>query len=214
MLIRAADIFFYWLIKLICSTVRWEVRGMDRWDGIFARGNRAILASWHSCIFGATWFWRRRGIVVMSSRSRDAEYIGRFIKRLGYGTARGSATRGGLRALVEMAECLENGIDVGFTIDGPRGPAYVAKPGAVTLARHTGQAILPFHVTARRYFELPSWDRLQIPVPFTRAVILVAEPIYVPRDATNEEIESKQIQLQTALDQLRVEGEAWRKERS
>lgn len=214
MLIRAADIFFYWLIKLICSTVRWEVRGMDQLDGILARGNRAILTFWHSCIFGATWFWRRRGIVVMSSQSRDAEYIGRFIKRFGYGTARGSATRGGQRALVEMAECLQNGIDVGFTIDGPRGPAYVAKPGAVTLARHTGQAILPFHVAARRGFELPTWDRLQIPAPFTRAVILIAEPIYVPRDAAGEEIRSKQIQLQAALDHLRAEGEAWRKERS
>ncbi|MEW6211395.1 MAG: lysophospholipid acyltransferase family protein [Acidobacteriota bacterium] len=213
MLIRAADIFFYWLIKLICSTVRWEVRGMNHFDEISARGNRAIMTSWHSCIFGATWVWRGRGIVVMSSHSRDAEYIGRFIKRLGYGTARGSATRGGQRALLEMAECLANGIDVGFTIDGPRGPAFVAKPGAVTLARHTGQAILPFHVAARRCIELPTWDRLQIPVPFTRAIVLIAEPIYVPRDATSEEIKSKQTQLQTALDRLRAEGETWRKER-
>ena len=106
----------------------------------------------------------------MSSRSRDAEYVGRFIKRFGYGTARGSATRGGGRALAEMAECLSNDIHVGFTIDGPRGPAYVAKPGAVTLARHTGQAILAFHIAVRRAIELPSWDRLQIPLPFTRAV--------------------------------------------
>ena len=134
------------------------------------------VASWPR-----TWFWRKRGIVVMSSRSRDAEYVGRFIKRFGYGTARGSATRGGGRALAEMAECLSNDMDVGFTINGPRGPAYVAKPGAVTLARHTGQAILPFHIAARRYVELPSWDRLQIPLPFTRAVAIVAEPIYVAR---------------------------------
>ena len=88
------------------------------------------------CIFNATWFWRKRGIVVMSSTSRDAEYTARFIKRFGYGTARGSATRGGQRALSEMAACLLNGMDAGFTIDGPRGPAYLAKPGAVTLARH------------------------------------------------------------------------------
>jgi lysophospholipid acyltransferase (LPLAT)-like uncharacterized protein len=113
-----------------------------------------------------------------------------------------------------MAECLENGIDVGFTIDGPRGPAYVAKPGAVTLARHTGQAIVPFHITARRYFEIPTWDRLQIPAPFTRALVLIAEPVYVPRDSTSEDIKTKQIQLQTALDQLRAEGEAWRKGRT
>jgi lysophospholipid acyltransferase (LPLAT)-like uncharacterized protein len=110
--------------------------------------------------------------------------------------------------MAEMADCLDSGIDVGFTIDGPRGPAFVAKPGAVTLARHTGQAILPFHVAARRVIRLPSWDGLQIPLPFTRAVTIVAEPIYVPRDASAEEIASKQSALQSTLDRLRREAEA------
>jgi lysophospholipid acyltransferase (LPLAT)-like uncharacterized protein len=208
-IIRAADIFFFLLISLICSTLRWEVRGRHHLDSIFASGHRAIFTFWHMCIFSATSFWRKRGIVVMSSRSRDAEYTARFIKRFGYGTARGSATRGGSRALAEMAECLKCGMDVAFTIDGPRGPAYVAKPGAVTLARHTGQAILPFHIAARRYVELPSWDRLQIPLPFTRALTLVAEPIYVSRDATPDEVAAKQIELQSSLDHLRSEAEAW-----
>ncbi|HEX8091111.1 MAG TPA: lysophospholipid acyltransferase family protein, partial [Blastocatellia bacterium] len=146
---------------------------------------------------------------VMSSRSRDAEYTGRFIKRFGYGTARGSATRGGGRALAEMAQCLMGGMHAGFTIDGPRGPAFVAKPGAVTLARHTGQAILPFHIATRRYIELPSWDRLQIPLPFTRSLVLVGEPIYVPRDANEDEVASKQRELQGSLDGLRREAACW-----
>lgn len=212
LVIRAADLFFYIVIRFICSTVRWEVRGYEHLDSIAARGRRAIFTFWHSCIFGATWFWRNRGIVVMSSISRDAEFTGRFIKRFGYGTARGSATRGSSRALAEMAGCLANGIEVAFTIDGPRGPAYIAKPGAVTLARHTGQAILPFHIAARRRVELPSWDRLAIPLPFTRALMLIAEPIYVPREATGEEIASAQASLQSALDDLRVAGEDWRKD--
>src|SRR4030095_5643746 len=118
----------------------------------------------HVCIVSATWFWRNRGIVVMSSASRDAEYTGRVIQRFGYGTARGSATRGGGRALAEMAQCLQNDMGVAFTIDGPRGPVYVAKPGAVTLARHTGHAILPFHTTPGKYIELSSWDRLESPL--------------------------------------------------
>jgi lysophospholipid acyltransferase (LPLAT)-like uncharacterized protein len=208
-MIYLADLFFYVLIRVICSTLRWDVRGGGHVDQITATGHRAIFTFWHSCIFSATWLWRKRGIVVMSSRSRDAEYVGRFIKRFGYGTARGSATRGGGRALAEMAECLSNDMHVAFTIDGPRGPAYVAKPGAVTLARHTGQAILPFHIAARRFITLPSWDRLQIPLPFTRAITLVAEPIYVARDASAEEIASKQSALQSALDGLRQQAEAW-----
>ncbi len=209
-IIRAADVFFYLLIRIICSTLRWEVRGREHLDGVLASGHRPIFTSWHVCTLSATWFWRNRGIVVMSSTSRDAEYTGRVIKRFGYGTARGSATRGGGRALAEMADCLDNGMEAGFTIDGPRGPAYVAKPGAVILARHTGQAILPFHISAIRYIELPSWDRLQIPVPFTRAVTLIAEPIYVPRDATSEEIAAKQAALQSALDSVRRDAEAWK----
>lgn len=207
LLIRAADVFFYLLIRLICSTLRWEVRGGEHLDAIYGSGGRAIYTFWHSCIFSATWMWRKRGIVVMSSQSRDAEYIGRFIKRLGYGTARGSATRGGSRALAEMAECLATGIDVAFTIDGPRGPAYVAKAGAVTLARHSGQAILPFHVASSGYWTLPSWDRLQIPKPFARAVTLIGEPIYVGRDDSAHEVSAKQELLQATLDRLRREGE-------
>lgn len=210
LVIRAADLFFFTLIRVICATLRWEAHGVEHLEAIHAGGHRAIFTFWHACIFGATWFWRRRGIVVMSSISRDAEYTARFIKRFGYGTARGSATRGSGRALAEMAECLLNGMDVAFTIDGPRGPAYQAKPGAVTLARHTGQAILPFHVAALRYWELPSWDRLQIPKPFTRAAVFVGEPIYVARQAGKDEGEACQAALQATLDRLRREGEAWR----
>jgi lysophospholipid acyltransferase (LPLAT)-like uncharacterized protein len=206
LVIRCADRLLYWLIRIICSTVRWEVRGQENLDKILESGHRPIFTLWHECIFGATWIWRNRGIVVMSSASRDAEYTGRVIKRLGYGTARGSSTRGGGRALAEMAQCLGCGFEAGFTIDGPRGPALVAKPGAVTLARHSGQPILPFHVALSRFGELPSWDRLQIPLPFARAAVLLAEPIYVPRLATAEEVTAKQESLQKALDNLRAYG--------
>jgi lysophospholipid acyltransferase (LPLAT)-like uncharacterized protein len=210
LIIRAAGLFLYSLIRVICSTLRWEVRGREHLDTVLASGHRPIFTFWHVCILSATWFWRNRGIVVMSSVSRDAEYTGRVIKRLGYGTARGSATRGGGRALAEMAHCLDNGMEVAFTIDGPRGPAFVAKPGAVTLARHTGQAILPFHIASRSYIEFPSWDRLQIPLPFTRAASFIGEPIYVPRDAASEDIAVKQAALQSALEGLRRDAETWR----
>ena len=211
LVIRAADVVFYSMIGAICSTLRWEVVGNQHLDSILARGCQPIFTFWHVCILSATWFWRDRGIVVMSSVSRDAEYTGRVIKRYGYGTARGSATRGGGRALAEMARCLDNGIQVAFTIDGPRGPAQVAKPGAVTLARHTGQAILPFHIGASSYIEVPSWDRMQIPLPFARAATFIGEPIYVPRDATSKEVAEKQDAVQSALDALVLEAEGWRR---
>jgi len=209
LVIRVIGITFYVLTGLICSTLRWEVRGREHLDRINTDGRRTILAFWHVCIVSACWFWRNRGIVVMSSVSRDAEYTGRVIKRYGYGTSRGSATRGGGRALAEMSACLENGMDVAFTIDGPRGPAYVAKPGAVTLAKHTGQRIIPFHIATKRRIEVRSWDRQQIPIPFSRAIIWIGEPIYVSREATAEEIAAKQQALQSSLDNLRAETENW-----
>ena len=209
--IRFLDLVFYLLIKGISRSVRWEVLcGDQAIDLIHAAGHRAVFTFWHTCIFSATWFWRRRGIVVMSSLSRDGEFVGRFIKRFGYGTSRGSSTRGSGRALALMAQCLESGLDVAFTIDGPKGPALVAKEGAVILARHTGQAILPFHITPKRCLSLRSWDRQQIPLPFTRVAVLIGEPIYVPHGASGEEVNRCQRLLQSTLERLYHDGEAWR----
>jgi lysophospholipid acyltransferase (LPLAT)-like uncharacterized protein len=102
-----------------------------------------------------------------------------------------------------MANCLNHGIDVAFTIDGPRGPRFVAKTGAVTLARHSGQAILPFHIEPRRFVELPTWDRMRIPWIFSRVRVGIGAPIYVPHNAPDELIQSKQAELQASLDNLR-----------
>jgi lysophospholipid acyltransferase (LPLAT)-like uncharacterized protein len=208
--IRAADLSLYAASRMICSTLKWEVQGGKHLDAILATGDQPIFVFWHSCMINAIWFFRNRGIVVMSSISRDGEYTGRVIKRFGYGTARGSATRGGGRALVEMAACLENGIPVAFTIDGPRGPAFVAKPGSVTLARHTGHAILPFHIATKSYYAIQSWDRMQIPLPFSRSVVCFAEPIYVARSLKGDELAGKHAAVQAALDQARRDGEHWR----
>jgi lysophospholipid acyltransferase (LPLAT)-like uncharacterized protein len=202
-LIRFASSVLFVIIWIVCRTARWDVRGMEHLETIRQSRHQVIYTFWHTCIFTATWFWRNRGIVVMSSPSRDGEFTGRIIKRFGYGTARGSSSRKAGRALAEMATCLENGIDVAFTIDGPRGPAFEAKTGAVTLARHTGQAILPFHITPARFFELPTWDRMRVPWPFSRVRVGIGPPVYVPRDASEEVIASRQAEVQSSLDSLR-----------
>src|SRR5579884_3490984 len=105
-------------------------------------GRGLVYTFWHREICAATWFWRKRGIVVMTSQNFDGEYIARIIRKHGYGAARGSSSRGARRALVEMIQGLQQGRDAAFTIDGPRGPRFVAKPGSVILAKATGAAIL------------------------------------------------------------------------
>ena len=107
----------------------------------------APLRSVHGRIFPATYYWRNRGIVVMTSKNHDGEAIAQCIQRFGYGAARGSSSRGGLRALAEMIRFVRNGRDTAFTIDGPRGPRYVAKQGPVLLALKTGAAIFCFQIS-------------------------------------------------------------------
>lgn len=198
----------YWTILLLGKTVRWEVQGWENHRSIESADKRIIYTVWHGRMFLATYFWRNRGIVVMTSQNRDGEYIARVIRRLGYKAARGSSSRGGRRALVEMIQEMRQNNDVGFTIDGPRGPRYVAKPGAAWIASKTGSAIFPFHISSEKKWVLQSWDHFEIPKPFTRALVLMATPIYVKPDATEQELESAHHQLQCTLDEVRERGDA------
>jgi len=214
-LIRLADIAFFVFIKLICGTIRWQVEGWQNWEAASAEGQVPIYTFWHNRIFMATYFWRKRGIVVMTSQSFDGEYIARFIQRFGYGAARGSSTRGGIGAMVEMVRLMRAGRPTAFTIDGPKGPKYVAKMGPLLLAKKTGQPILPFTITSASFWSAKkSWDGFQVPRPFTHARVDIAPPIYVPADADEEILNAKRDELQAALDAINERGELWRAEKS
>jgi len=203
LIIRAADLAFYVLIHAIGRTVRFRVEGWEHWEAATSRdGQQPIYTFWHNRVFLATYFWRQRGIVVMTSQSFDGEYIARFIQRFGYGASRGSSSRGAVGALVEMVKLMRQGRAAAFTIDGPRGPRYAAKMGAVLLAKKTGAPVLPFSINAGRYYSAPSWDGFQVPYPFTRARVRLAPPIYVPSDADETALEAKRDELQRALDAL------------
>ena len=209
-LIRTADLAFYLLIRSIGRTIRFEIEGWENFEAITNAGKLPIYAFWHDRIFASTYFFRNRGIAVITSQSKDGEYIARFIQRLGYGAIRGSSTRGGVGALVDMIKVMRSGTAAAFTLDGPKGPRYVAKPGAVLLAKKTGNPIMPFVVECRSFRTVGSWDRMQIPRPFTRAKLLIAEPIYVSPTADDIEIERKLAELQASLDDLVTAGAEWR----
>ena len=129
-----------------------------------AAGRPYILGFWHGRILPGTYYFRNRGIVVITSENFDGEWIARIIGRFGYGTARGSSSRNARAArCCSWSRDMRAGRSTAFTLDGPRGPARVAKPGAVWLASATGARSLPFHVEAERRWTLRSWDRTQIP---------------------------------------------------
>jgi len=209
LIIRLAGFAFYWLINLIGRTLRFEVVGWHNWEPP-DRSYTPISVFWHDSIVLGTYYWRRRDIVVMTSQSFDGEYIARFIQRFGYGAARGSSTRGAVGAVIEMVRLMRQGRGVAFTIDGPKGPRREAKLGAVLLAKKSGQPMIPVGLAAKRRRELKSWDRFQIPGLFTRARLDVGAPIFVPSDATDEQLEAKRLELQNALEELDRRGDAWR----
>lgn len=206
-LIRSADLAFYILIKLIGMTLRYEVDREECRRSIIDSGKKPIYSLWHDRIFAGTYFLRGLGIIVLTSKSFDGEYIARFLTRFGFGTVRGSSSRGGVRGLVEMIRLMKRGLPMAFTVDGPRGPRYTAKSGPVTLAKKTGNPILPFIVECKHVWNLNSWDRLQIPMPFTKARVFFAEPILVE---TGSDVALKLAELQSALDSLVETGKRWR----
>ena len=192
----------YPLINVLGHTLRWRVEGMSHYDAIIASGRQPVMAFWHGRILPATFYFRRRGIVVITSENFDGEWIARIIERFGYGTARGSTTRGGQRAMVQLVRAMRAGKPAGFTLDGPRGPARVAQPGAVWLAGATGNPVLPFHLEAARAWTLGSWDRTQIPKPFTNVSLVIGEPIEIPSESTDEQLRMARALLEQRLTAL------------
>ena len=191
------------VVTLLGRTLRWRVEGLEQIDAVVQSGRQPVLAFWHGRILPATYYFRRRRIVVMTSENFDGEWIARIIERFGYRAARGSTSRGGPRALVEMKRAMEQGHAAGFTLDGPRGPAEHAQPGAAWLAKATGNPIVPFHMEAARHWTMHSWDRTQVPKPFSTVAVAIGRPIDVAADASDADIEMTRRELERVLAGLR-----------
>jgi lysophospholipid acyltransferase (LPLAT)-like uncharacterized protein len=189
------------MIGALCRTLKWQVEGEEIYDQIVQSGRQPVLALWHGRILPGIYHLRNRGIIVITSRNFDGEWIAQVIGRFGFGTARGSTSRGGVRALVQLRRDLAEGRPVAFTVDGPRGPARVAQPGAVWLAGATGNPILPFHIEAERHWSLASWDRTQIPRPFSQVAVVFGPPLIVP-DSSPEQVERLRLDLEASLRDL------------
>ncbi len=208
-LIRLVGVAIFALISVIGKTIRFEADGPDYRDSKDSRMSVPIICGWHDRLFAGAYYFRDRGLVVMSSISFDAEYTARVIQRFGFGIIKGSSTRGGARALVEMVRAMKGGTPMLFTVDGPRGPRYEAKPGPPLLAKLTGSPILPISIEVKKCWTLNSWDKAQIPYPFTRARVFVGDPIFVSPDANDAELEQKRLGTEESLNKLAATGKAW-----
>jgi lysophospholipid acyltransferase (LPLAT)-like uncharacterized protein len=195
------------VVSALCRTLRWKVEGARYFEDVRREGRQPILALWHGRIFAGLHYFRDRGVVVITSRNFDGEWIAGILHRFGFGSARGSTSRGAVRALVQLRRDLAAGRPVAFTLDGPRGPARVAQPGAVWLAGATGHPILPFHIEAARHWEVSSWDRTQIPKPFTTVALVIGAPLDVP-DTAEATVEAKRQELERVLGGLEARARA------
>lgn len=185
------------------ATWRWRTAGDEHRQAIFARGHLPVMALWHGRILPSVIYFRHQNITVITSDNFDGEWTARIIHRFGYTTARGSTSRNAARAALKAKRAMAQGHPVGITVDGPRGPARVAQPGAVWLARATGNPIMPFHAEAASAWTTSSWDATQIPRPFSRIAMVMGEPFYVAPDADEAAMERARVELEHRLNALK-----------
>ncbi|RKZ08869.1 hypothetical protein DRQ05_00725 [bacterium] len=190
---------FIWLLG---HTWRIEWRGIEHLKTARTVSGQTVFALWHGRLFVLSYTHRKRNIQVLASEHEDGDLMGKTIEWLGFGHLKGSTTRGGARALRSLTEVLRRGLDVGLTVDGPRGPRGVVQQGAVEVARMSSSTIIPLSCTAKPRKLFRSWDRFQLPLPFARVIVAYAEPIEVPPDASREEREAIRLKLEECLHDL------------
>jgi lysophospholipid acyltransferase (LPLAT)-like uncharacterized protein len=193
------------LYRLWCSTLRITESGRKTVDTLEAAGKPMMFCLWHDEVFALMHVRRTLRIVTVVSQSRDGEYMARLLQGLGMRTARGSSSRGGSGALLLAARSMrEEGYNGCLTVDGPRGPRHVAKQGAFVLAFRASAQITPIRVFYNRVKVFRSWDRFQLPLPFSRVHVAFGAP-YLPgtADLTKKELERERLELENRLKAMR-----------
>ncbi len=189
------------LVWLLTRTLRHRIEGESRLRELLASGARVVLLSWHGRILiGLRRFTAYRP-VIMISQSRDGARIAWLAERFGARTVRGSSSRGGVRALLRMIREVEGGAIGAQLVDGPRGPAGRVEPGAILLASRSGALLVPVYLDCRPRWLAPSWDRMQVPLPFARVCGRIGEPISVPPDLSATAIEALRQDLEKRMEE-------------
>ncbi len=161
-----------------------------------------IICGWHGKLFVAASYWRGKGVWVIISQSRDGEIQTNIFTRLGYRIIRGSTGRGGVRAAVEGIRALKEGGMMAITPDGPRGPSGIVQGGVMLMAQKSGAALIPVGISAKPSKRAKSWDRYMVQLPLARGLMVFGEPILVPRDASEDEVEQARLELETEIHRL------------
>ena len=174
--------------------------GLDRVNQVHASGLPLIYILWHGRMMAPVWHRRNVKAVAMVSRHQDGELVSRLVHHLGYETVRGSSTRGGTQAALELLDKIRGGQAAAMICDGPRGPIYKMKPGTAFLAMQASATCIPTTFASSPCWILKSWDRFQIPKPFARVYILFGDP--VPPPDSNTDLKAFTRKLESTLNEL------------
>ncbi len=167
------------LISTLARTWRVETVHAERWRTLVDEHRPHVFLLWHDALLPLLWWHRGRGVTIVVSEAQDGQYLAEYARRIGYCEARGSSTRGGVRALIGVVKALRAGGAAAFTPDGPRGPRRELKGGVLLAAQRGGAMVLPLHAGADRAWRLASWDRFLVPKPFARVQIVYGMPFEV-----------------------------------
>ncbi len=202
---RAAVLAGAALLRAVGATWRVEIIGDDVMTRLAAEGIPAVFSLWHGQLLPLIWHHRNRHVTILVSEHRDGEIIARVAQSLGYGVIRGSSSRGGGRAILEVASELRAGGTVAITPDGPRGPAKKIAPGPLIAAQRSGSPIVPAAAWASRSWRLSSWDSFMIPKPFAKIRIAYGDPIHVSDTSAREAaLRSGELEAAMAAAEARV----------
>jgi len=203
LLLAIAPRLFYLVSSVIFRTCRVTFIGKEYDDQFLRQGKPSLFVSWHQGLLYFVYHFRNRNGLIMVSQSKDGEVISRILTLFGFQSVRGSSSRGGRQALEAMTEKInETRCSGGLVADAPRGPFGIAKIGIIKLAKETGLPLIPVMFWARRKILFKSWDRTLLPLPFTKILFIYEPPIYVPPDASNEEMEAMRAQLTDQLNRM------------
>lgn len=194
-------------LRLLAVTWRIECRGTERLERARQISPTVIFAFWHGRMLALSWPHRKWNVHILASEHYDGDLVGRILERIGFGHIKGSTSRGGAKALRDLKAAMSSGLDIGLTVDGPRGPRGNVEKGVIELARMSSSPVIPVTAAATWRKTLRSWDRFQLPAPFTRILVDYGEPVVVDpgADAGQRELLRKKLQKELAALTVRVD---------
>lgn len=188
------------LLSAWVGTLRVRYLGVSEREGRLPRRPSGIFVFWHQRLFAFAGLFRHAGFQAVVSRHGDGEMLARVLRRLGIGAIRGSTARGGSRAILEIIKSFDpRSTYLAITPDGPRGPRFSFRDGAVYIASRTGLPLYPVAVSYRRSLSLPTWDGFIVPCPFTKTLVRLGTGIEVPRDLDRDGLEAYRLQAEAEL---------------